>query len=302
MGKKMKEINNLNSSNILLIDKNLEDKIVLKEIMNEVKGLWINLLCFENLELGLERLDMGGIDLVIMDVDLDDNQSFEIFEKVHKQSPHIPVVVTSRFGDKTFVIHAVKSGTSDYLKEDKEDNNLLLDSICNAIENHRLEIELNNPAFIDDLTGLYNWRGFLFLTKNYFKLNGSAKEGMWLFFVDFKDLLHFDSDLNYYKGNKELIETARMFKKSFRESDIIARVGGGVFAILAIGASRESFEVINSRFQKSLELYNKEKNRNYKLSFNLGAAYFNPESPCSIDELITTADKSLYEQNRNEIY
>lgn len=282
--------------NVLLIEDNPDNTHLLQEILGEVKGSWFNLECVNHLSLGLERLNKNEVNVVILNLSLADSQGFEPFDKVHTREPEIPVVLIKGLDNGTFSVQAVQNGMQDYPGKGKEDSNLLVQSICHAIEDHRLLVELHNPSFVDELTGLYNWRGFIFSTKHHLGLNSSIKEGMWLFFVDFRDLMPFNSDLNYYKGNQALIDTASLFRKSFRQSDIIARVGGGVFAVLAIGASRESLEVINTRFQRNLEVYNKENNRNYKLSFNIGAAYYEPGCPCSIDELIANADKSMYEQ------
>ena len=55
-----------------------------------------------------------------------------------------------------------------------------------------------------------------------------------------------------------------------------------------------------NRLKKAIESDNAKNKRAYELSFSIGAAYFDPSSPCTVDELLSQADKSMYEQKRNK--
>jgi len=91
-----------------------------------------------------------------------------------------------------------------------------------------------------------------------------------------------------------------MLKENFRDSDIIARIGGDEFVVMPIGTTGDNVELIVSRLHKALEMDNAKCKRDYELAISAGVVYFDPWSPCTIDELLSQADKSMYEQKRNK--
>ncbi len=158
--------------------------------------------------------------------------------------------------------------------------------------------ELRNQALVDELTGLCNRRGFMFLAQQQLKLANRNKTGMLLLFADVNNLKWINDTLGHQKGDLALIETANILKETFREPDIIARMGGDEFGVLAIGSRRDSAEMLISRLQKNLDSHNAKGKRRYKLSLSMGIARYDPECPCSIDELLARADTLMYEQKR----
>jgi len=158
--------------------------------------------------------------------------------------------------------------------------------------------ELRNQALVDELTGLYNRRGFMFLAQQQLKLANRNKTGMLLLFADFNNLKWINDTLGHYKGDLALIETANILKETFREPDIIARIGGDEFGVLAIEGRRDSAEMLISRLQENLDTHNARGKCSYELSLSMGIARYDPECPCSIDELLGRADSLMYEQKQ----
>lgn len=176
------------------------------------------------------------------------------------------------------------------------DGNLLVRSIRYAIERHRAQMALRSPSLIDDLTNLYNRRGFLNLAEHQLKLARRTKRGLLLIFADLDDLKQINDTFGHKEGDFALIESANILKETFRSSDIIARIGGDEFVALALETSEANVEVIYTRLQSNLDVHNIGSNRPYTLSISIGIAYYNPESSHTIDELLTRADKLMYEQ------
>ncbi len=83
--------------------------------------------------------------------------------------------------------------------------------------------------------------------------------------------------------------------------DIIGRVGGDEFAILAPETSREYSDTINNRLQNQLAVHNTRAGRNYNISVSVGMVYCDPEKPCSLDELMSRADSLMYEQKAKRL-
>ncbi|TES91395.1 MAG: sensor domain-containing diguanylate cyclase [Candidatus Cloacimonadota bacterium] len=157
-------------------------------------------------------------------------------------------------------------------------------------------------SLIDDLTGLYNRRGFFTLAEQHLKLSRRKKRELLVVYVDVDQLKGINDTLGHRVGSLALIETGNILKETFRESDIIARIGGDEFVVLAIETSGTNPKSIAARFQKNLEEHNSRRNRPYKynLSISLGISRYDPKNPCSIDELVDRADKLMYKEKRRK--
>lgn len=165
-------------------------------------------------------------------------------------------------------------------------------------ERKGMEEELRALSLVDELTGLYNRRGFLTLARLQLKLADRLKRRMFMFFTDVDGLKEINDTLGHPEGDQALIDTANILKKTFRESDVIARIGGDEFVVLIMETSDESAEKLTKRFKENLKTHDSKGGRSYKLSISLGTAHFDPKNPCSVEELMARADKSMYEQKR----
>jgi len=95
-----------------------------------------------------------------------------------------------------------------------------------------------------------------------------------------------------------LIEIANILQKTFRESDLIARIGGDEFAVLAVETEETNTDIITTRLLESLKNYNAGRKQAYNLSVSIGISRYDPGYPCSIDDLLARADKLMYKFKR----
>jgi diguanylate cyclase (GGDEF)-like protein/PAS domain S-box-containing protein len=167
--------------------------------------------------------------------------------------------------------------------------------IRDVTERKLLQEELYQQSVVDELTGLYNRRGFLTLSDQQLKVAQRNHQRLFLFFIDLDDLKWVNDHLGHQEGDAILVESAAILRRTFRQSDIIGRMGGDEFAILEIGTDTEARNSI-ARLQAALKDCNRSTARKYQLSLSLGSAAFDPEKPCSLDELIATADNRMYEE------
>jgi diguanylate cyclase (GGDEF)-like protein/PAS domain S-box-containing protein len=184
---------------------------------------------------------------------------------------------------------------------DQEDVDLLefvSTQVAQAIERKRLEEEILSLSLTDELTGLYNRRGFTLLAEQEVKQANRMKRAMLLLFGDVDNLKMINDVLGHAHGDLALKEVSAILKKCFREADILARVGGDEFVVLALDASIESAEVMANRLQASLEAHNLQRDETYPLSLSMGIARYDPEAPCTLSELIAQADGLMYLQKQ----
>jgi len=168
------------------------------------------------------------------------------------------------------------------------------------MDRKRMEAEILALSITDQLTGLHNRRGFLSLAWQQLKLSERNKNRMLLLFADLDGLKWINDTLGHEEGDKALIEAATVFKEIFRTSDIIARLGGDEYAALAVDINEAESEIFTARLQGLVDTQNNQENRRYRLSISVGCSYYDPENPCSIDELMASADKLMYEQKQNK--
>ena len=121
-----------------------------------------------------------------------------------------------------------------------------------------------------------------------------------MLYADLDNLKEINDTFGHKEGDVALIETANILRENYRESDVIARIGGDEFAMIPIGTAKDNIGIITSRFEKSIESYNSTRKLKYNLSLSYGLAFYDPENPCSLDELLMQADKAMYEHKRNK--
>jgi diguanylate cyclase (GGDEF)-like protein/PAS domain S-box-containing protein len=163
-----------------------------------------------------------------------------------------------------------------------------------------LEERLRTMSLHDELTGLYNRRGFLTLAEQQIKTAQRSKKGMILFFIDLDRMKWINDTFGHNEGDRALMEAAEILKATMRGSDIVARVGGDEFVVLALDAVPESVSIIEERCASRVAVTNRTGTLPYTLSLSIGNQYFDPECPVSIDELIHQADTAMYDQKRRK--
>ena len=176
----------------------------------------------------------------------------------------------------------------------------VLGNCMDLTERKRMEEEIHTLSMTDLLTGLNNRRGFLTLASQQLKFSDRHQKEMMLFFADLDGMKQINDTLGHEEGDKALIDVAAILRETFRASDIIARVGGDEFAVLAIDAAEISPEIIMARLQNQMDTYNNEGYRRYKISVSVGVSFYDPKNPCSLDELMSRADQLMYEQKRSK--
>ena len=151
-------------------------------------------------------------------------------------------------------------------------------------------------ALIDELTGLYNRRGFLSYAHHLLALSNRTQRGLMLIYADLDNLKQINDDFGHQSGDKAIICVTKVLQETFRRSDVIGRVGGDEFAILALEAKAESLDMLRKRLKENLKLAVCNSDSKCKLALSLGIIYYNPEKPQTIEELLKRADTLMYEE------
>jgi diguanylate cyclase (GGDEF)-like protein/PAS domain S-box-containing protein len=153
----------------------------------------------------------------------------------------------------------------------------------------------------DELTGLYNRRGFMELAAP--QLDAGLRTGSpaALFFADLNGMKPINDELGHVEGDRALVDMANVLKKVFRGSDVVARLGGDEFVLFAAGIDEQRAGELRARIVRELDAFNAIGSRLYRLSVSIGVALYDPAEPCSLEELISAADAAMYRQKKQRL-
>ena len=165
-------------------------------------------------------------------------------------------------------------------------------------ERKQMEEDLRSLSLRDGLTALYNRRGILTLAEQQLKIAERMKKEMLMIYIDLDKMKHINDTFGHQEGDRALIDTAHILRDTFRSSDIIARLGGDEFAILALETGEMYSETLVNRLKANVDTHNDKSGRSYTLSLSVGVTHYDPEAPCSIEELLSRADALMYEQKK----
>jgi len=183
-----------------------------------------------------------------------------------------------------------------------EAEGVFLATLRDVTEAVHLREQLHRMSYTDEMTGLYNHRGFFALAERQLKLAGRDMQKLMLFYADVDNLKIINDSYGHQAGDAALKDITSIFRATFRETDIIGRIGGDEFVILALSARLENSAGLIARLRNNMKTHNRLGQREYNLSASIGVAEYNPEEPCSIDELLVRADTQMYwrKQDRPE--
>jgi diguanylate cyclase (GGDEF)-like protein len=170
-------------------------------------------------------------------------------------------------------------------------------AVWSAVKQALLDRELRYLALTDDLTCLFNRRGFFAAATQQLKLAQRNGQSLLLLFCDVDNLKKINDTYGHHEGDLALIRTADALEQSLRGSDILSRLGGDEFVVLASETSNQTQEIIARRLEKNLKKSRATEPR-YALSLCVGVARFDPKRPITLGELMVQADKAMYEKKR----
>ena len=243
----------------------------------------------------LEKIKKNAYDSAVIDVVMPLMDGITLTKELLKLHPKFPVMIMTGHADEDSAASAIVAGAREFIKKPFSINEFVL-RFDKMMHDHSGEEALLALSLTDELTGLYNRRRFFILTEQCLKVAVRTKKRPLLLFIDMDNLKWINDHYGHNEGDQALIGLADILKKTFRESDIIARIGGDEFVVL-LESTDENSETLLTRLHENVKNYNVKRSQ-YTLSVSLGTAQFDPEYPISIDELLSKADALMYAQKR----
>jgi diguanylate cyclase (GGDEF)-like protein len=230
------------------------------------------------------------------------------------------IILLTALGRKEQMVAGMESGADDYLTKPFDRHELrvrlqageriveLQNSLAERVQDLEAAIverkcaenALRNLSLTDDLTGLYNHRGFFNLAEHHLKTARRAGQSSLLLYADLNGLKEINDTFGHSEGSLAIAKTANVLKATFRNSDIVSRLGGDEFAILAQNVPDDETGGIVARLEENLRSSHDRNKYGYQLSLSVGAVWIPYDSTLSIEQLLSNADEAMYAEKRSK--
>lgn len=165
-------------------------------------------------------------------------------------------------------------------------------------ERKRAEGAIKTLSLVDELTGLYNRRGFLAFSEQHLVSVQRANKSLMVVYADLDGLKQINDSYGHKEGDRALVKTAEILRETFRSSDVIGRLGGDEFTVFAAVEPEGGVETVMARLNDKFQKYNSQAGQPYRLSISVGLAFMHPHEKQTVEDLMAQADESMYQNKR----
>lgn len=277
---------------ILVIDDDVEVRSVL---MNWCGHLGMDCVPVGSGEEALAKLATDRFDIVLTDIVMAGIEGLELTKRIKREWPDLPVIIMTGFAERFSYYEAIDAGAADFLKKP-----FTMEELGARIKIVKMHQELKGLAITDELTGIYNRRGFLTLADHLLKLARRNRLGQYLLYADLDNMKWINDTFGHNEGDSALRKLALALKGNYRDSDIVARMGGDEFVVFPVGTAGDSIQEITDRLEDLMKKIGGNGKMKYDLTISYGLSYYDPEEPCSLAELISKADGEMYKAKKTK--
>src|ERR1700722_6242605 len=185
---------------VLLAEDNPSGSLFWEQILAEVRDVSIEFIHIEELSNG-NHLGKDAPDVILLDLSLPDGGGFELFSSIFNMDPGIPIVVITRNDNQKSAVRFVLAGAQDCLAKSNISGFALSRSMRYAVSRQCYLKQVNAVSVIDELTGLYNRRGFLTAATQRIKTSDQTNQSLLLVFADVDGLKIINDTRGHHLGD-----------------------------------------------------------------------------------------------------
>lgn len=162
---------------------------------------------------------------------------------------------------------------------------------------NQMQMDIQGVNLRDELTGLRSAKGFYLLAEQAFRYSRRVQEPFGVLFVDMDNLKVINDRQGHSVGSVALVETAKLLTASFRETDVIGRVGGDEF-VVAGQFKQIELAIAVQRLRKALARKNQAIGQRFSISLSMGYTVTEDFAHDTLQSLVKKADEAMYEEKR----
>ena len=290
------------SIRILVVEDTKSDMEFIEKRINKGigPGPAIELVHMSRVADALDHLTKDYFDAVVLDLSVPDSQGIESIKRIN-QCANVPIIALTKSEDDAFAIEVLKAGAEDYLVKDRITLQVLYRVIRYAIARHQRIGAFQTLSLVDELTGLYNRRGFTTLAEQQIKVARRENLGTTMAFADVDGLKSINDQFGHSMGDLALKDAATVLKSTFRESDVVARIGGDEFVVFWTRPTAVPSETLLMRLKSNMDTYSIGEKRSYSLSLSIGVTHYAGGFTESLTEMLNESDRQMYQHKRRLI-
>ena len=219
---------------------------------------------------------IGVVDpeVILLDLGLTHPEPLETVRRVHRVAPDVPLIVFGGAKDKDYAALSLREGAQDYLMKGFLDPKTIQDALRNALERNTLGGLAD--LLRDPVTGLYVRDGFQTLGTRAMETAKENHSTLVLLCARVKRLPEIRAEFGESAAESSLQETGKLLQRSFRRTDIVARIGESQFAALAVDAVEPSGPVLRQRLEKRLAILNRDTGQWGPLELQMSTGFWSP--------------------------
>lgn len=283
---------------LLLVEHNENDARLLLNLVRNGEGNDVEVIWVASFIEAMGHLRTHDFDAMLLDLSLPDSEGgIESIRRVSDRAD-IPIIALTKEATGGAGVDALLAGAEDNFVKERVNSQNMIRAVRYAIARHRRIGELHALSQTDELTGLYNRRAFMTLGDHQIKTARRQKDSVTLAFADLDGLKAINDKCGHMWGDFALKDIATILKNTFRESDVIARIGGDEFAILWISRDPLTTEGLHSRLKAGLDAYSFSQSRPYQLSLSIGFSHYLGGFEESLVDMLFATDQRMYADKR----
>ena len=160
--------------------------------------------------------------------------------------------------------------------------------------------QLNRISMHDELTGVFNRRGFYNSANSIFTAPENEGKECVLIFADLDNLKKINDNFGHEEGDFAIKAAASFLTSGLRNTDVVARIGGDEFTAFALCEDKKIIKSIPARIKKIAEKYNLNSTKEYNITISIGIYELKCSTTETIQMYMDKADSSLYEDKKNK--
>jgi two-component system, cell cycle response regulator len=291
-------------AHVLSIDSNAQEQEAIRRLL-EASGTGVprrppfEVAAAASIAEGLSLLSSRSFDVALVSIPASEGDALESVKGLREHFPSLPVVLVLDQDDEKIAVEGASRGVQDCIVRNELVGNLLARSLQYAMERQELQTQIERRSVVDELTGLYNRRGFFALGEQEWKRARRKGDGFHLIYVDLDGLKDLNDRDGHEAGDALLRDTAALLRIIFRDTDILARLGGDEFAVVAHQTGTGTPEAIRDRIDREVERHNQSA-AGRRISLSIGIVSYDPsrQPQAGLDELLSQADALMYKDKK----
>jgi len=279
---------------VLIINDDQDESTVIENMLLDDHRYTFRIDTVSSVEEAQENLTNKSYHSILLDLSLPGFANLEALTKLNGEVMATPVIVmTDEKDDFHLGYRAVQIGAHDFLVKEGLTSHALISAILFSIERQKRLDDVRNELFTDELTQVFNRRGFITLGQQQLKVSKRFDQPAAVLFVDVDDLKPINDEYGHEYGDIALLKVASALLDTTRDADIVGRMGGDEFAVFLPNTDVIQAEKLKERINNAIK-GKRIPECDVRLSVSIGASCYEAGKLPNLLSMLASADELMY--------